>query len=305
MQRLLLVIAVIMLTANRALAGSVITANLPANVAIINISGTQDGAANYGGAAQDFWYQPFFTGGATALLQYTIQPGTYTFRLTNPSLAAAQFSSLTSGQLGQIYTAWTYNSPWATDYMVFDSAAATNASLLQLFSGAITPPAELPGFGSADDAFNNVRKEGFANQIVDSPGGRYTGTVKLQRTFATATTLIFVVPDNALSDNAGGLSVVIAPATSTGVAGDYNGNGVVDAADYVAWRKGGPLQNEAATIGSVTPEDYSAWRARFGKTSGSGASDSFIARGSQSVPEPTAYSLAVAATLLTCGRRRR
>ena len=26
-----------------------------------------------------------------------------------------------------------------------------------------------------------------------------------------------------------------------GVAGDYNGNGVVDGADYVLWRKGGPL----------------------------------------------------------------
>ena len=305
MQRLLFVIAVVMLTANRALAGSVITTNLPAKTAIINISGTQDGAANYGGTAQDFWYQPFFTGGATALLEYTIQPGTYTFRLTNPSMAAAQFPSLTSGQLGQVYTAWTYNSPWVTDYMVFDIAAATNPSLPQLFAGAITPPTELPGFGSATAAFNNAETEGFANQIVDSPGGRYTGTVKLQRTFATATTLIFIAPDNALSDNAGGVSVVIAPATSTGVAGDYNGNGVVDAADYVAWRNGGPLQNEAATIGSVTPEDYSAWRARFGKTSGSGASDSFIARGSQSVPEPTACSLAAAATLLTCGRRRR
>ena len=29
-----------------------------------------------------------------------------------------------------------------------------------------------------------------------------------------------------------------------GVPGDYNGNGVVDMADYVLWRNGGPLQNE-------------------------------------------------------------
>ena len=36
-----------------------------------------------------------------------------------------------------------------------------------------------------------------------------------------------------------------------GVPGDYNNNGVVDAADYVLWRKGGPLQNEVDTPGTV------------------------------------------------------
>src|SRR3954468_9066969 len=33
------------------------------------------------------------------------------------------------------------------------------------------------------------------------------------------------------------------------VQGDYNNNGVVDAADYVLWRNGGPLQNEVDTPG--------------------------------------------------------
>ena len=32
-----------------------------------------------------------------------------------------------------------------------------------------------------------------------------------------------------------------------GVPGDYNDNGIVDAADYVLWRNGGPLENEVAT----------------------------------------------------------
>ena len=52
--------------------------------------------------------------------------------------------------------------------------------------------------------------------------------------------------------------------------GDYNNNGTVDAADYVLWRKGGPLQNEVDTPGVVNAADYTAWRARFGN-SGSGA----------------------------------
>jgi hypothetical protein len=70
-----------------------------------------------------------------------------------------------------------------------------------------------------------------------------------------------------------------------GVAGDYNGNGTVDAADYVQWRNGGPLQNEGATPNTVTVEDYNFWRARFGATSGSGSANS------SAVPEPSAAIL--------------
>ena len=91
-------------------AGTTITTNLPANTAIVNISGTQDGAASFDGN-QDKWFHSFFTGGATGLLQYTIQPGTYTFRLTNPTLAATQFQQLTGTQLSHSFTTLSYNSP--------------------------------------------------------------------------------------------------------------------------------------------------------------------------------------------------
>ncbi len=46
------------------------------------------------------------------------------------------------------------------------------------------------------------------------------------------------------------------------VLGDYNKNSVVDAADYVLWRKGGPLENDPTT--GVQPADYDYWRSRFG-----------------------------------------
>src|SRR6185312_4609006 len=51
--------------------------------------------------------------------------------------------------------------------------------------------------------------------------------------------------------------------------GDYNNNGVVDAGDYVVWRK---LLNQNVTMpndstpGTVTPADYTTWRAHFGET---------------------------------------
>ncbi|MCC7474065.1 MAG: hypothetical protein IT425_01610 [Pirellulales bacterium] len=79
---------------------------------------------------------------------------------------------------------------------------------------------------------------------------------------------------------------------STGsLTGDYNGNGVVDAADYVIWRKNGGTQSE-----------YDDWRTNFGPPVGSGSG---LGAGS-SVPEPAmlgALALAFSASLLATRRR--
>jgi hypothetical protein len=48
--------------------------------------------------------------------------------------------------------------------------------------------------------------------------------------------------------------------------GNYNDSGFIDAADYVVWRKGGPLANEGANpIGVVNGADYDLWVRRFGE----------------------------------------
>jgi hypothetical protein len=64
-------------------------------------------------------------------------------------------------------------------------------------------------------------------------------------------------------------------AVTPNVLGDYNGNHVIDAADYTVWRNamsvGGTLMNDASP-GSVSPADYAYWKSRFGATTGSGAS---------------------------------
>lgn len=88
--------------------------------------------------------------------------------------------------------------------------------------------------------------------------------------------------------------------TVAGVPGDYNNNGVVDAGDYVLWRKGGPLANEVDTPGTVNAADYAAWRARFGNTSGSGLA-------SGAVPEPAGMVLlmsALVAPLVVATKRK-
>jgi hypothetical protein len=85
-------------------------------------------------------------------------------------------------------------------------------------------------------------------------------------------------------------SMEITGSAAPGVPGDYNNNGLVDAADYVLWRKGGPLANEVDTPGTVNAADYTAWRARFGNPSGSGAGLSGGA-----VPESCTFALLISA----------
>jgi hypothetical protein len=97
----------------------------------------------------------------------------------------------------------------------------------------------------------------------------------------------------AMSTNQGiqAFTFKLSPAAA-GVAGDYNHNGVVDAADYVVWRS--TLGQTATPAGSgadgdgdgtIGPGDFNFWRARFGNISGSGALTG------TSVPEPTSLSL--------------
>jgi hypothetical protein len=84
---------------------------------------------------------------------------------------------------------------------------------------------------------------------------------------------------------------------------DYNQNGVVDAADYVLWRKGAFPQADGNNNGMIDEGDYDVWREFFGATvpPGSGAG----AGANLAVPEPGAAALvAVAAVALALARRR-
>jgi hypothetical protein len=185
-------------------AGTVITTNLPAGSAIINVDGRADGAAIFSGSNADDWYSPFNIG--SNLLEFTFQPGTYSFRVVNQNDAANLFPSLSSSQLNQIGGAWTYNSPWATDYLAFDVSAATDASQHQLFTGAVTDNGF--GYGSPSAAYQQAINGGYYNKIVTG-SGRYTGTTASSYTFGNVQTLIFAVPDYYLPDNGGIVSVLI------------------------------------------------------------------------------------------------
>jgi hypothetical protein len=89
-----------------------------------------------------------------------------------------------------------------------------------------------------------------------------------------------------------------------GVAGDYNNDGNVDAADYVVWRDNqnttNPLPNDPIG-GTIGVDQYDTWRANFGRTAGGSGSNL------AAVPEPANILVAIvtSAVLGLCNHRRR
>lgn len=76
------------------------------------------------------------------------------------------------------------------------------------------------------------------------------------------------------------------------LAGDFNRDGVVDAADYTAWRDG--------SFGEYTQADYDSWRANYGSVGG----PTGVALDTKSAPEPTGLTIAFASWLAGLARGR-
>lgn len=91
--------------------------------------------------------------------------------------------------------------------------------------------------------------------------------------------------------------------------GDYNNNGVVDAGDYVLWRRylgqNVALPNRAVA-GSISAADYNVWRANFGNVASASGSGYLLMFGS--LPEPASGAIAtlvgIAACLIRIRRRK-
>lgn len=88
-------------------------------------------------------------------------------------------------------------------------------------------------------------------------------------------------------------SVVFQSAAITPLAGDYNGNGKVDAADYTIWRNtlGSTTDLRAngddtgSSTGKIDQADYVVWKKNFGAANGTGSS-SLFGTASTALPEP-------------------
>ena len=189
-----------------------------------------------------------------------------------------------------------------TGYLVyFDSGGGLQLQILEPGPGGTVTTRDIGT--SVDATFNALSEVVVELNVVGDQLSAYAwladdpnGKPEVPQATATDSTYASGIAGLAFAEDDPGTSVVYRYASAQdtpfvdAVAGDFNGDGRVDAADYVVWRKGAQSQ-----------DDYNDWRMNFGAPAGSG---SLVG---SAVPEPGALIqlvVAVAAVLASAVRRR-
>jgi hypothetical protein len=156
------------------------------------------------------------------------------------------------------------------DALQVDGSATLDGSLVLSLFGGFTP--------SFAHTFKILDASSGSGVFANAPNGQRLNTIGNEGSFVVSYS---------------GGDVIL---SSFIISGDYNGNGTVDAADYVVWRND-PLR---------TPAGYTLWRSNFGRSNvGSGAG---VAALPPAVPEPHSAAivvLAAAALLISASPRDR
>jgi T5SS/PEP-CTERM-associated repeat protein len=116
------------------------------------------------------------------------------------------------------------------------------------------------------------------NGFIASAGQSFNILTATDSIVGTFDTTLFPALDSGLAMQVTYTSNSVTLRIVSALNGDYNGDGIVDAADYVVWRK---------TDG--TQQGYNSWRANFGQTAGSGSMVD------AAVPEPASLVLLLVA----------
>jgi T5SS/PEP-CTERM-associated repeat protein len=147
--------------------------------------------------------------------------------------------------------------------------------------------------------------------LIDLGGGTYVPQLGDQFAFLAAgggagsmfdgLELPALAPGLAWQLSPGGVTLFLDVVSSAALLGDYNQNGIVDAADYTVWRdnlgSGSSLPNDDTP--GVGQDDYDRWKTHFGESAGSGSSVSSHA----AIPEPATLVMLAAAIVALAYRR--
>ena len=167
------------------------------------------------------------------------------------------------------------------DDFQFVTAPMLNAPGLQLVPNSYTP------FGNNGTTYHTTVASANNTALADLGQSPYTPAYRASVLTALTSTTdhLPIVADYSFA------SVIHVPPT---LVGDYNGNGIVDAADFTVWQD---TFGQVVTVGTgadgdgsgtIDQGDYDAWATHFGETtpgSGSGATSN------AAVPEPGAFAL--------------
>jgi T5SS/PEP-CTERM-associated repeat protein len=194
--------------------------------------------------------------------------------------------------------------------LIFGAGSSLTIELEQL-------PSDVPG-GDATEAFGQVQVTGqttlagtlnvsLAGDFSPMVGDTYQILTSLDGRSGTFTTENLPTLSGGMGwDVQYGTNAVILAVVSA-LAGDFNADGVVDAADYTVWRNNLGDAHEAdlhhnGDGGAVTASDYQWWKQHYGNSiSASGAVDG----NSSVVPEPTATLMIVTGLIALSVQRRR
>ena len=137
---------------------------------------------------------PFFTGGASSLLQLTLGPGTYTITNADPNGS-------------DYFSAWNFNGYPTSGNWVWSFVVANSATDQVLMDDFVSP---IEGTQSAMSNLTGTTTFDGLTQLSATSTAGFTDTL----TLASITTLDFFIDDFALGDNGGGVALNISGQTS-------------------------------------------------------------------------------------------